>query len=30
MDAIIDGFFLLDAIFNFFTGFYETVDEVRE
>eukprot|EP00242_Pyramimonas_sp_CCMP2087_P005227 CAMPEP_0198200488 /NCGR_PEP_ID=MMETSP1445-20131203/3492_1 /TAXON_ID=36898 /ORGANISM="Pyramimonas sp., Strain CCMP2087" /LENGTH=764 /DNA_ID=CAMNT_0043870575 /DNA_START=373 /DNA_END=2667 /DNA_ORIENTATION=- len=27
MDAIIDGFFLLDVIFNFFTGYYETVDE---
>jgi len=27
MDVSIDGFFLLDVVFNFFTGFYESTDE---
>ena len=28
MDVCIDTFFMCDVIFNFFTGFYESTDEV--
>ena len=28
MDVFIDWFFMMDVVFNFFTGYYESADEV--